>query len=103
MSEIVEIEVRRDPWVDRRRRTTSQFQAAAEYIKVDDGVVARALGLTQKGLKFVDALHVALAISARCEVLLTTDDRLTRASQRLHPSIPLRVRNPLEWWQENDR
>ncbi|WP_072620740.1 type II toxin-antitoxin system VapC family toxin [Spirulina major] len=53
-------------------------------------IIQRAKALEQTGLKTIDALHVATAEAAQCEVFLTCDDRLLRRY-----SGPLRAMNPV--------
>lgn len=101
LGEAVEVEVLRDPLSERRRKTVASLEHAAEHAALDDRAHRRAAELRAFGLKPGDALHVALAESAGCDVLLTTDDRLIRAARRIAPPVALRVQNPLEWWQEN--
>jgi hypothetical protein len=50
--------------------------------------------------RWLDALHIAAAESARMDVLLSTDDRLIkRAARGLgNPRIP--VQNPVSWIKE---
>ncbi len=54
--------------------------------------------LVGKGIKPLDAVHVAFAEAAGCDVLLTCDDRLLRRVKRLR--LSLQVMNPVEYVAE---
>lgn len=58
----------------------------------------RAEALVQSGLKSLDAVHIAFAETAGCEVLLTCDDRMRQRSRKL--KLLLRILNPVEYVEE---
>lgn len=66
---------------------------ARHHHRVDDSVRQRAEALEQQGLKAIDALHVACAEAAGCELFLTCDDRLIR---RYEHEV-LQVLNPVDF------
>ena len=45
----------------------------------------------------MDGLHVAMAETGACDVLLTTDDELLRRAGGLSPPLRLKVANPARW------
>jgi len=59
-------------WVENCSRL-AKFQVAA-----DDAIIERGRELEERGLKTMDALHVACAEAAGCDYFLTCDDRLIR-------------------------
>jgi predicted nucleic acid-binding protein len=52
------------------------------------------------GFTGFDALHVACAEAGGADVLLTTDDGMTRKARRLAREVFVRVVNPLTWLEE---
>jgi predicted nucleic acid-binding protein len=65
---------------------------AVSLVPLDDGVLQHAAALSTPGLRTVDALHLATALSLREEigVVLTYDDRLAAAAA----AAGLTVRSP---------
>jgi hypothetical protein len=61
-------------------------------------VRARVSELAAKGLKALDAAHIAFAETAGCPVVLTCDDRLMRQAKNL--ALSLRVINPVQFMNE---
>lgn len=100
-SDIVEVEVRRDPLFERRARKLASLETAGERVGAGDPAFARAAELQAFGLRPIDALHVALAERSACDALLTTDDQFIRAAGRITPPLAFRILNPLQWLQEN--
>jgi len=56
--------------------------------------------LLSLGFRYMDALHVACAESARCDVLLSTDDAVLSKSRTHKDRIMIQVANPLRWIAE---
>ncbi len=72
-----------------------------EIVLLDDGCDLRRIGeLRKMGFGAYDAGHIAAAEKARCEVLLTTDDRLLGLAHRVQARVRVRVANPAEWVNE---
>lgn len=65
-----------------RKETISAFlrQYSSQYVSSKRAAIVRGLAadITKSGLKAKDALHVACALDAECECLLSTDDRLLK-------------------------
>jgi predicted nucleic acid-binding protein len=57
------------------------LQLATEYQPLQNSIIQRAKILEQQGIKEIDALHVATAEAAQCQVFLACDDRLLRRYQ----------------------
>jgi predicted nucleic acid-binding protein len=74
------------------------YSIASERIVISNEIETRATFFQAQGLKPFDSLHLALAENGKCDVLLTTDDRLLNGSKRLNLNIP--VANPVSWLME---
>ncbi len=99
-SAVVRYEVDNIPNTERRHRVNELLRGAREVLPLSDSAVERGKELKRMGLKTYDALHVACAEQAQVEVLLTTDDRLVRATTRNARKLKVSVKNPLTWLQE---
>ncbi len=79
-SYILDFENENNPFLDRRERT----RGWRRYAKVDcvenPAIKKIAKSLRQKGLRKIDALHVACAIHAGCDYFITTDDKILNKS-----------------------
>jgi len=96
-SEAIEEELLRDPDVDRRAILTEILRFADERLVVGEPSIRIAEELVARGISAMDALHLALAVQGRCDVLLTTDDKLIRRAGELRPPLQLKVENPVQW------
>jgi len=94
-SEVVRFEIARCLDDDRRAILRLLCQNATEHATLSDAATARARDLRSRGLRDLDALHLAVAELAAAEVLLTTDDRFIRAVRNLRPVSSVRVENPI--------
>jgi predicted nucleic acid-binding protein len=99
-SQAVEWEVRRTADPDRLSRLQSLLSEADETLELSGEILARAARLQRIGLGALDASHISFAVAGRCDVFLTTDDRLLRKAQSLGPECPLTLRNPAAWIME---
>jgi predicted nucleic acid-binding protein len=99
-SAAVDFEVRRCPDAARRSALLVLLELSQETQALDDDTLARAEFHGAAGLRVIDALHVALAERAGCEVFLTTDDDIRRKVERLAETSRIRVLNPVEWVSE---
>jgi predicted nucleic acid-binding protein len=94
----LDYEISRIADAERQEQVRTLYSAASERIKVSDEAEVRAAFFQGQGLKPFDSLHLALAESGRCDVFLTTDDRLLRAAKRL--GLTIQVANPVLWLME---
>ena len=76
-----------------RKNSIKDWRSIAKlYILLNDDVTTFARMLLGKGIKNKDALHIACAVEAKCNVFFTTDKKL------LNTLIPeIRIMNPLEF------
>jgi predicted nucleic acid-binding protein len=99
-SSILEAEIRRNPDAQRREDALEMLSFAAEFHHPNEAVAARARFLNTLGYGDFDALHLAIAESAKVDLLLTTDDRFLRQAGRGLGNPTIRVANPLDYVQE---
>jgi len=79
-SYILDFENEHNPFPDRKERTR-EWKAYAKIDRVENATIkSMALSLSQKGLRKIDALHVACAIDAGCDYFITTDDGILNKS-----------------------
>lgn len=89
-------EISRNPSEGPRLIVQRVLRHAYEVADVGSSARIRAREFVQAGLMPFDALHLAIAEDARCEVLLTTDDRF-RQRARMLSLRGTSVENPLAW------
>ena len=96
-SKILDYEISFNP--DPKRQLSIRYwrSKASEYIDATDSLKSRGLELESLGLKPKDALHLASAESARCDVFLTTDDGILKKVSHLGS---MRVMNPVNFIME---
>ena len=99
-STALEIEISRNPDADRRHDVVALLALANEVVVPRPGSAERAAFLQRLGFDPFDALHLACAEQGQADVLLTTDDDLTRRAGRHSNELRTRVRNPVSWNQE---
>ena len=62
---------------DERKKTIREWkQHSIIIVKENKNILEKARQLTQFGIRSKDALHIACAISARCEYFISTDDKI---------------------------
>jgi len=82
-SEALQYEVSRIPDEARRTEVLSVLSLASEHLQVTDAVEALALTLEQQGLGAMDAVHLALASTAKADLFCTCDDQLFGKAQSI--------------------
>ena len=91
-SVILEYENNMNPYELRKTVISDFLQYASEYVDKSNEVTELAREFSQKGLKTKDASHLACAICAKCDYLITTDDRFLR-----YKDERIRVISPVEF------
>lgn len=99
-SDAVDTELGLMPSGERRAKALAMAQLRSLTVPADQAERARALELLGIGFGYMDALHVACAETAHCDVMLSTDDRLLGKSRTHKERIMVRVANPLQWIAE---
>lgn len=82
-SEALEYEISRIPDDSRRSEVLSVLTLASERLEITGDVEAVALRIEKSGIAAMDALHLALASSAKADYFCTCDDVLLRKAQAL--------------------
>lgn len=93
-------EIYKTPNDERQERLWQVEQKANERLELTDAVFQLAESLQKLGFTEYDALHLAFAISAKVDVLLSTDDKLVKRANANFTTLQLKVANPLAWLQE---
>lgn len=102
-SSVLNFEVVRTPDPERRRRVLALVDFATLHVTAETPDFSRARELHRAGFKAFDALHLACAEKAGCNVFLTTDDQLLRSAARNTTQLRVRVLNPTDWLKEAPR
>ncbi len=75
-SYILEAENKANPFEERMNAISDWKKQAVSVIKENKKIVEKAKKLNKIGLRSKDALHIACAISGKCNYFLTTDDKI---------------------------
>jgi predicted nucleic acid-binding protein len=98
-STAVLIEHARNPHRERRELTEDVLSIAREIISITPAVESRAERYRQRGLKPMDAAHLACAVEAGADFFCTCDDRLLRNAGKVDTGSTRPV-NPTQLIQE---
>jgi len=98
-SEVIDIEISKIPDDEKRMKVSTLASTKQSYITIDEDVVRRAFELKKSGFKQFDALHIACAEKGKADVLLSTDDNLTKKAAQ-NDSLKIKIENPLIWVME---
>ena len=97
-SEVIDFEISKIPNQIKRFKVESLYAICKDKVKIDEKIRLRAKELQSLGFKALDALHIACAEAGKADVLLTTDDDLTKlTSKRV---LKVKVKNPCVWLLE---
>jgi predicted nucleic acid-binding protein len=91
-SSVLDYENSRNSNLIRKNWVSRCLKLAKNYQPLQNKIIQRAKILEQEGIKQMDALHIAAAENAGCEVFLACDDRLLRRYQG-----PLKAMNPVNF------
>lgn len=75
-SEALEYETGRIPDEQRRTEVAAVLASTNEYLGITDQVEALAISMEDHGIASMDAVHLALASTAKADLFVTCDDRL---------------------------
>ncbi len=76
-------ETSRNPHPTRKQHAIEVTAKATEYVSATEAVKNRAAALNAKGIKPLDALHLASAIEVGAAYFCTCDDRFYRKAKRI--------------------
>lgn len=95
MSDALRFEAERNPHPVRKRHALEFLGLAKWFVPADDQVVEKARSFQARGLKPLDALHLASAMRAEADYLCTCDDRFLKRAQAF-ATVPTKIVSPLE-------
>ena len=101
-SEALVYEAKRNTQSVREEHALSILEKASHIAILNSGVEKRAAIFESRGVKSMDAIHVALAEAADVDYCCSCDDRLLRKLKRMR-DIPFRPVSPLELIEELER
>ena len=85
---------------ERRDQVLLIASGVHQHITISPEAITRAKQLEKVGFGGYDALHLACAEQAGCDVFLTTDDKVIKLAERQPAQIKVQVLNPLKWLEE---
>lgn len=98
-SEMLEHEAERNPLAVRQTHAEAILEKASVYVEVTDAVEQRAQSFIKRGIKLVDALHIALAEAGEADYFCTCDDRFLNKLKAIR-GLKAKAVSPLELVQE---
>lgn len=96
-SYILDYENGKNPFQERQEQIGKWKKYANTDIEAGDDIIRLAKALNQLGLKKLDALHVACAISADADYFLTTDKGILKRSEIIKD---IQVKDPIGFIRE---
>jgi hypothetical protein len=99
-SYMLDFENGNNPFLEKRNAIAIWKNLAAVYVDEHEDIIQSAGEIAATGVKESDALHVAIAITGKCDYFITTDDRIQK-----YRTTQIKIVNPLEFlkdWSEND-
>ena len=98
-SEILELEINHMPDENKKRKVLDLYKVADMRIPYTDKIKKRSEEIISVSkIRTFDSLHIAAAEEAIADVLLTTDDKFEKMSEKL--DLKIRVLNPLRFaWE----
>lgn len=98
-SEALMFETRKNPDVSRREYALEVLHQAKIFVHINDEIENRANEFIQKGIKTLDALHLASAEHAQANYLCTTDDKFLKKAKALK-DVTTKVVSPTQLIEE---
>jgi len=96
-SYILDYENSRNPFRERREQITRWRTYSTADIEEDVKIVDIATRVNQHGIKKMDSLHIACAITAEVDYFLTTDDKILKRSIHIQD---IRITDPIGFIKE---
>lgn len=97
-SSALTLEISAHPEPEIRDELNSWAMRCQRNLTPNEAIRARAEWFAERGLKPLDAAHLAFAEAAECSAFVTCDDRLLRAVRRL--DVSFRALGPVEYINE---
>ncbi len=96
-SYILDFENSRNPFRERREKIANWRSYSKADIEEDERIVDIATRVNQHGVKNMDSLHIACAITAEAEYFLTTDDEILKRAIHIQG---IRITDPIGFIKE---
>jgi predicted nucleic acid-binding protein len=93
-SDVLLFEVKRIPSVHRKKYVIEVLEESNVFIEINDRIENRATTLNTKGIKSLDALHLACAEAAKADYFCTCDDKFLKKAKILQ-DIKTKAVSPL--------
>ena len=93
-SYVLDYENEANPFPERRWRIGEWREFASRTIVESENLLAAATGVSQKGLKKLDSLHLACALEGKSDLFFTTDDGILKKRDRIDG---IKILNPVEF------
>jgi len=77
-SYILKFENSRNIFEAKRSAIAKWEQISVRFIEKSDAVIALARDIAASGIKPADSLHIACAVTARCDYMITVDNRILK-------------------------
>jgi predicted nucleic acid-binding protein len=81
-SDILVMENHDNPHIKRRIVIDNFSKYATDYITLNDEIMKVSSEIKATGIREKDSLHIACAIYAECDYVITTDDRMTKLKRQ---------------------
>jgi predicted nucleic acid-binding protein len=91
-SYILDYENNKNPFQERKRQINGWKEYTELYIEESPEIITNANLLNKEGFQKIDSLHIACAISSKCDYFLTTDDTILKkanAVEKIHITDPI--------------
>jgi hypothetical protein len=98
-SYILDFENHTNPFIEKRMEIQKWKEMADSFVKETDDILQKMNELTAVGLKPLDALHVACAISLQCQYFLTVDKGILK---KISECLEIKIRNPVNFIIESE-
>ncbi len=96
-SYLLDYENNKNPYSDRKVQISNWKKYTIEDIEENTKLIEKANLLNQFGLQKIDSLHIACAITAKCEYYLTTDDKILNKSSKI---ADIKITDPIGFIKE---
>lgn len=93
-SYILKFENDQNPYLDKQIAIQKWEELCVSNVVENDEILKNAESISSLGLKSLDALHIACAISGKCDYFLTTDRGILKKSGLINSIILI---NPIEF------
>jgi len=98
-SYLLDFENSANPSEERKESIEGWRRLAATDTAESEVILDLARAIHQVGLKELDALHLAAAISLECDIFLTTDDGILKRREKISG---IRILNPIDFYANPD-